>query len=111
MSIGLTPSLSLISQCPRHDLCPGIDIFGGVGHNGHLARRPAGGVDAHNLVKGHGQKAKGVIVAEVAFARKRQNGQIVQGADIFWADTCCAKGFTIKGHFLVDLGDLGLQAA
>ena len=49
-------------------------------------------MDAHDVVEGHGQQAKGIVVAKVGLARKGQVLQVIQAAHVAGLDAGRVEG-------------------
>ena len=67
-----------------HHRGPGVDVVLRVTHYDRLAGRATGGVHAHDLAQGNGEKTKGIGIAQILFHRKRKLGQIFQALQIVW---------------------------
>ena len=90
---------------------PVVQVAGGIAHHHGLAGGAAGGVQADDVVTGHGEQAEGVIVAQVLLFGEGQVLQIGQALDVAGFDAALVKAFAVEGHIGIDTGTKILQAA
>ena len=64
------------AQRAGHDAGPGVDVVLRVADHRRFAGRAAGGVDAHDVVHGHGEHAERVGLAQVLLGGEGKPGQI-----------------------------------
>jgi len=86
-------------EAAGHDMGPRLEIGGGIADDGRLAPRPAGGVDADELLARHGEQPEGVVLAQLALRAERQPDQVVERADVTGRfDAARAQALAAAGH-------------
>ncbi len=100
VTVGVVDDVALVGagcgEGTGHRFGPVFDVAPGVADHRRLAGRARGGVDAHDLLEGHGEEAVGVVVAHVLLEGKRQALQIVEALDLVGRDACPFKALPVK---------------
>ena len=84
-----------------HHRGPVADVALGVAGDGGFARGAGGGVDAHDVVLGHGEQAEGVVVAQVLLLGKGQVAHVGQAPDVGGSDAALVEGLPVEGDVSV----------
>ena len=95
------------------EMAPVVHVFLGIAQDLAFAGGAAGGVDAHDLLKGHGPEGEGVAVPQVVPGGERQLAQVSKFPDSVGADpgrvqVCPVKAGTFIGvaHGPLEAGEL-----
>ena len=89
---------------------PGVDVVLGIAHHRRLAGGAAGGVQAYDLIHGHGKHAVRVVVAQVVLGGEGELGQVRQGRDVVRVNAQCIEALTVQRHVVVGVAQAPAQA-
>ena len=92
------------------DIGPGVDVILGVADHGRFACGAAGGMQAHNVLRRHGEHAVGVVVAQVGLGGERQFRQVVQRLDVVRVHAQCIEALPVQRHVGVGVFQTPAQA-
>ena len=89
---------------------PVVHVFLGVAQDLALAGGAAGGMDAHDLLEGHGPQREGVLVPEVVAGGKGEARQVRKGADAVGSDAGRVQPFPVEGRAFVGVAHRPFEA-
>ena len=88
-------------QAAGHALAPHADVLAGVAHDGGVARRAGGGVDADDLALGRGLQAERIVVPEVLLGRVGEFHDVLDGADVIRGQVPFVELVAVEGDVVV----------
>ena len=94
-----------------HEIGPVFNVLFGIGAHRGLARGTGGGVDAHDVLHGHGQHAKGVVIPDVVLGGEGDVLDVRQGFYFIPAgDAYLAQALVVERDVVVAVVHHPLQA-
>ena len=94
-----------------HEIGPVFNVLFGVGAHRGLARGARGGVDAHDVLHGHGQHAEGVVIPDVVLGGEGDVLDVRQGFNLIPAgDAGLAQALVVEGDVVVAVVHHPLEA-
>ena len=88
-------------QCTRRAFGPHVDVMLRVADDCLLARRAGRRMNAHQLILGNGEQAKGIIIPQILLDGKGKLYDIVDCFDIPWQQADLIEFLFVKRHMIV----------
>ena len=84
-------------------LLPHVDVFLGIESDNALSGRAGSGLDADALLEVCAEKAVGIGLAEVVFAKERELSDVVYALDVFGLYSFLVHQIAVVGDIVIDV--------
>ena len=88
-------------QAAGHALAPHADVLAGVAHDGGVARRAGGSVDADDFALGSSLQAERIVVPQVLLGRVGELHDVLDGADVIRGQVPLLEFVAVEGDVVV----------